>query len=225
VTSIATKAGIPIAINGLLAISCECCESDVSMCEGTCPGVLEDVAADLVVVVSNFRSPLDGNGFLSTCDPFTESLFRATDSLTCAFHRMQEDHAAYSSNESLSQSLGLSEVPLSATSNHPAMQNALSNAQAGDKLVEVFVPCNLQTQCSGDFVKIRCLEAHQCVVLGITTRIVYTNLDASFQIRPTLTCEFVLCGDMSSVNVRRSPVPGLSEIGLLALSIQPILLP
>lgn len=231
---IATRNGALVLSDGLLATDCRCCEPQLpNICEGSCPESLEEIAEDIVWVASEFRSDISADGFYSVCQDFgARSLFRRTDSDTCTFARMQEGHAVYTSNASLSQSLGMASVPVTADSGNLSMIAATETAQTGDRLIELCMPCNLAVSCVANslYVKIRIIEAHTCIG-DLVSRLAFANTNQFTSSRPVLTCAFLLCptpfGSYTVSSMRSSfsgpAFPG--STGIFDLSIQPTPLP
>lgn len=227
-TVIATKNGLPLLLDGKLAINCECCDDDElpNICGTACPGSLEQVADQIFFVVSNFRcnetpwrrigyTPPDGLPSNCISPALTQPSFAQSDVLTCTFARMQESHAVYSSDSGLSQSLGLPGVPLQQEIGFQITENMA----LGQKLIELCVPCNPALQFNPPVIA-RMLAAIQCTVSPFPSRLSFTNVSGLIFSKPRLNCLFQLNSGLDPYVVRTSGLFGDAGTGFFDVAIE-----
>lgn len=184
--TIATKNGVPIVKDGVIASNCGCCEDELNVCGQECPGALEQIASEIQFIASDFQF----QSFGAALGVLT--LFQPGDVIPCFFTRTQESFTVFSSDPDLSDSVQASAASSAARFSDPAIQAIFANMQSPQRLIELFVPCNPSTQfVNGVFVIAKFFEKYP--FLSFTTTVLNTNLEIGMQlVRPGINCNLDL---------------------------------
>lgn len=177
-----------------------CCKKD-NTCGVTCPQSLEDIAEDITVTVTltQWQELFFGN----------PNAFFSGQIIPCTFSRMQngtigpavQRFAVYSSDPNVSQSSGMSSVSPYESLVSDAVRSVLDSMQRPQNLVELFVPCNENTQFdAGKYVITRFLATWRWFPSNPFSPQPFfdqydmrTNLDSTLSsARPFINCELAL---------------------------------